>query len=122
MSLGSRMREECELWGRGAGDDAWTLLRAGLLLSVVVAPLAGGRQELAPRAGARRSQALLDPEVTHTARTLEPASTFARGQRLRRVSDGSEWVVRAVRFSAQVGVGHTQLALMLSEATIGGGP
>ncbi len=109
MSLLSRMTEIVDVYARSPETDEWLSLAVGVACSITEGPLGGGRRE----------QQLLDPEVTHTARTVTPAETFAAGQRLRRPSDGAEWVVRAARRAGGTGAAHTQLALMESEPTIG---
>ena len=105
MSFEGLLKDAVRVFARAAETETWTHV-SGMpnVLPCKITPLSAS--------GARRESRLLEPEVTHTCR-LRPNTHLAAGQRLQRMSDKQEFVVRNLRTQTHPVPG--QLILGLAE-------
>jgi len=112
MGLTARMTDMVDVYERTRGGDTWTAVGA-TIPALITALNASGQ---------RRESAQLEPDVTHMARLPLSADGQVRaGNRLRRTSDGAEWVVRFVRAHGTAATKHVAVGLAQVEPTARGG-
>ena len=80
------MREKVEVWARDQEADTWVRVAGRLYASL---------RRLTAQ-GARHESELLEPDITHKAHVTRHDS-LEPGRRLRRVSDGAEFIIRVIR-------------------------
>ena len=80
------MRDRVEVWARDQEADTWVRTAARLYANI---------RRLTAQ-GARHESELLEPDITHKAHVTRHDS-LEPGRRLRRVSDGAEFIIRVVR-------------------------
>lgn len=111
MGLTARMTDTVTVYARARGADTWAQVDYPLP-ALITALNASGQ---------RRESTQLDPEVTHMGRLpLSADGHVSAGNRLRRSSDGAEWVVRFVRAHGTAATKHVAVGLAHVEPVIGG--
>ena len=109
MSLFSGMTEKLMVYARTTETDTWALVTEARIAC---------RVERLNAAGARRESGnVSEPDVTHIARTVAE-NWLAGGQRVKLVSDDTEYVVRWVRRHARPGPGHSAVGLAEVKAVL----
>ena len=101
MGLYDAMRTRATVWARTAETETWR--------DVTIGPLLIDLRELTAE-GARRESRLDVPDVTHTAR-CRVATEIQVGRRLKRASDGAEFVVKNTRTHDRPPPGHMVVLL-----------
>lgn len=104
MALSDWLSDAVDVYRRTPEADTWTRLASEV--AALITPVSAQ--------GARREAMLLEPDVTHVGH-MALNMTVAAGQRLKRVSDGAEFVVRAVRAYDQPFLVEQHTALSLTQ-------
>jgi len=110
MALGGRMRDSVDVYRRTSETDDWVNQSQGLSIGTRPVPTTGKRSEIA----------MIDPTITHIGRM--PAATvdvLKDLDRVKRIRDGQEFVVRQVRLNEMTGTGHTEVWLAAVDSAIG---